>query len=423
MPKVRSSYFDPSGLSHIRQSMPLLAAQRAGAEMYGSPRLNPFDILVLNEDSLSRIIADLFDPRGKHGQGSLFLDALCLIANLPAAGLGDIVRVKREVVTDQGRRIDLVVETPQAVIGIENKPWATQQPRQLSDYIESIRAQAGHRPHALVFISDQEEQSARGEVVRLPYYNEDAPSLHGLLKQQLTSIRSARARDFVSDFIEYVGKEFGGEQMVKNDLDPYIHAAETEFRIKGDTRKAMATVMLATEHLHRQILNDIGEYLLNLVRHEVKADFLTDAKYGLADYITEKWDPWPLHRPSWPENCTVSLEAQSSLARDIYIGVKAPDGNDKRVEEDACSARSKLEGLTGTIAGGRRSAWWPWYESADTKAWNAGFAARLVIEAPNGDISEHPEIQDLGRLVVELAQAVDKLLSKKAGPLSSAVTR
>src|SRR5712671_2273081 len=96
----------------LGQQMPLLDAHRAGAELYGAPRLSPFELFGPNELALSRILGDLFDPRGSHGQGALFLNALLSDLGLPLIGVRDIVRVNREVLTEERRRIDVVIETP-----------------------------------------------------------------------------------------------------------------------------------------------------------------------------------------------------------------------------------------------------------------------------------------------------------------------
>ena len=92
----------------LEVKMPLLDALRAGAEMYGAPRLSPFSLFNPSEPALSRLVGDLLDPRGTHGQGPLFLNELLLAINLPRVGVRDVVIVQREVLTQKKRRIDLV---------------------------------------------------------------------------------------------------------------------------------------------------------------------------------------------------------------------------------------------------------------------------------------------------------------------------
>jgi hypothetical protein len=99
-------------LDELGNQMPLLDAVRAGAEMYGAPRLSPFHLFGPNEPALSRIVGDLFDPRARTVQGPLFLNELLLTLSLPRVGVRDVVTVQREALTQKRRRIDLVIETP-----------------------------------------------------------------------------------------------------------------------------------------------------------------------------------------------------------------------------------------------------------------------------------------------------------------------
>lgn len=60
----------------MRLSIPSLDALRAGIDLYGATSFSTFSIFSPNENTLSRVIVELFDPRGSHGQGLLFLNAL-----------------------------------------------------------------------------------------------------------------------------------------------------------------------------------------------------------------------------------------------------------------------------------------------------------------------------------------------------------
>ena len=51
-------------LGSLGHQMPQLDAHRAGAEFYGAPRLSLFELFGPNELALSRVLGDLFDPRG-----------------------------------------------------------------------------------------------------------------------------------------------------------------------------------------------------------------------------------------------------------------------------------------------------------------------------------------------------------------------
>ena len=121
-------------------------------------RFNVFDYLRTDELGLSRVIADLLDPRATHGQGTLFLKVLLAWMDddpgdfgslqiwLPPAALEletSRVSVTTERTIPSGRRIDVVVEVvgPDGRTGclaIENKPFAGDQESQVRDYLEYL---------------------------------------------------------------------------------------------------------------------------------------------------------------------------------------------------------------------------------------------------------------------------------------------
>ncbi|PHY22399.1 PD-(D/E)XK nuclease family protein [Caulobacter sp. BP25] len=401
-----------TGLSELEAEMPKLAAHQAGANLYGSPRLNPFGLLVPNELAMSRVIADLLDPRGSHGQGALFLNALCGLAGFRPVTARDHVKVTREAMTLQGRRIDILIETTTMVLGIEVKLDAGQQPNQLTDYLDEIRLRAGSRDVALVFMSDQEPETAKGEIVQLPLAGgKDAnDSFANLIASTVPDIRSDRARRFVEDLISYLEMEFAAVPQISG-LEAYAEAVETRFARGGEHRQAIAAVLLTADHLWDVVVDQIGDYLLSQAK-SVEGDFETDPNYTLSQYVDLVTDAWPISRPSWPENCWIAIEAQRSGAQKLIVGVKAPDGNNRSVKaEHASSARNRLDDLTQVKGGGRTSAWWPWYQAMKPDQWHFSDIARLILEAPGGDVTRHPDIQQLGALVKELAQLVDERLS------------
>ena len=108
-------------------------------------RFNVFDYLSTVEVGLSRIIADLFDPEARHGQGTLFLrtlvDELTEIRDRPDldADFTKRISVVTERVITNNRRLDISVEIPGSdgtyCLAIENKPYADDQPNQVRDYL------------------------------------------------------------------------------------------------------------------------------------------------------------------------------------------------------------------------------------------------------------------------------------------------
>ncbi|KAI96018.1 hypothetical protein T281_02370 [Rhodomicrobium udaipurense JA643] len=126
------------------------AIDRELAEKTGK-NFNIFDALELSyENHISRILRDLLDPHGSHGQGTRFLQAFFDECEKQCAGVvawaGNVsdASVMTEVATQEGRRIDIVISLPHnRLIGIENKPFAAEGHEQLDAYAEDLEIRSG----------------------------------------------------------------------------------------------------------------------------------------------------------------------------------------------------------------------------------------------------------------------------------------
>ena len=177
---------------------------------------NVFRYLRDDELGLSRIIADLLDPTGEHGQGTTFLAAM-----MELLGAGDLVRSGRDVPggrtaaatwkgrfgrlrstaadkirvvlergIPKGRRIDITVDIPTDdgtfCLAFENKPRADDQPGQCRDYLRFLEKQYGERC-LLVYLppryrlpdksslSPTDHERWKNHFRVLPYVADDAP--------------------------------------------------------------------------------------------------------------------------------------------------------------------------------------------------------------------------------------------------------
>ena len=108
---------------------------------YNKRHANGFNVFAYirpDENGLSDIIADLLDPRGKHGQGDAFLSLFAEALGVSFPADYRAVKVYREetttYITNPLRRIDIVLDFGNFGVGIENKPWAGEQPDQVKDY-------------------------------------------------------------------------------------------------------------------------------------------------------------------------------------------------------------------------------------------------------------------------------------------------
>lgn len=406
-------YLSPT-MRRLGQQYPVLAAKIAGAELFGAPRLNAFHLFSPNELRLSRIIEDLFDPNGSHGQDLLFLNALLSTLKLPRTSIIEPISVRREVVTSTGRQIDLVIEMPRIILGIENKPWAGQQMNQLADYLDTLKGWSRGRTPVLVFLSNKEPETATDEVHVVRLHSNDEPSLNQILSACVPKVRAPRAQAHVEEMIAYLAHEFGAEPMT-NDADQiYVDAVEAEFERGVDSRRGLAMAMVSQSKLHALLMNDISEKIISKVQTKFADIELEDEETEFGDELECKDGHWGIRRPHWPKNCSIAISAGKANFNDVYYGVYAPDPKYDQVEEgDGCALHTQLVKVTRSIEGGSKTRWWPWWKWAEPRDWGAANLASLLLASPSGSITDHPRVQDLINRILALAVAVDDGVSLK----------
>ena len=218
---------------------------RKSWEPHVAPSFSVFDYISMDENILSRIIADLLDPKGPHGQGALFLECFLRLLSeknsnfkLPNAYLKRIndARVKMEARTaflvQDARRIDIRIELPPSAlyqafgIGIENKPWAIEQENQLADYRDELQ---GRYPDGfiLVFLCQQGRTPAsineqdwtalckegRGALISFTV------GFLSWLSECRMRCQADKIRHFLADFERYVQANLGGSGIDEESSD------------------------------------------------------------------------------------------------------------------------------------------------------------------------------------------------------------
>lgn len=99
------------------------------------------------ENVCSNFLRFFFEPKGSHGLGSLFLDALMDLVSIADGeeGLGANVSIEREVVTKANNRIDILIKSDSHAVLIENKIFAAvANPfKDYAEYLDSLKNESG----------------------------------------------------------------------------------------------------------------------------------------------------------------------------------------------------------------------------------------------------------------------------------------
>lgn len=397
-----------SVIGNIARQLPMLDAKRAGMELCGAPRFSAFSAFWPNENTLSRLIEDLFDPTGSHGQGPLFLNKLLERLQLPPVGPFDPVKVRREVRTAMARRIDLVIDMPRALIGIESKPWASEQADQLKDYMKALETWSGSREAILIFLSERLPQTAESadDVTVMTFARSDTkPSLQVILEQCLDAIRAPRVRLHVEEFLAFIGAHFGGNDTLDDGSEAYVEAVSREF-VETGNRRAIAAVLASRDELHRIVITEIGEYVLA----ELGPEFAGNPA-DLPECLSKRVD-WRIRKLNWPDNLNLAIQAQGNGYSNVIFGVAAGLDTDQQVDAAGrvCAVRPQVGNAVCRIHGGRDSPWWAWYANPEMPNWDANFVTRLVLESPTGRVDAHKMVIEMGNKLKQLASSIDAAL-------------
>ena len=205
-------------------------------------RFSPFALVRTRELDLSRIFGGLLDPAGSHSQGDLFLSLLLEELNASSADAAPLLRDFQppggmtsrihleywlgETTLPSGEKrsgiIDIVIALEgNRWIGIENKPWAADQPAQVDRYLTALTTEAeqrggGEEQVVLLYWSGDghaRDSAARPETrkrcLTMPYRSKlGAPSVEGWLKRCRVECETERVRWFVRDLLDYIQAHF-----------------------------------------------------------------------------------------------------------------------------------------------------------------------------------------------------------------------
>lgn len=186
-----------------------------------------------NENLVSGIFADLLRPDGSHGQGTSFLrlfleeidrgDKRCIRS---ARDYGSLERcsVYTEYPTDEGRRIDIVLKLEDMWIGIENKPWAIEQPDQLQHYLKFLQEKKRDPQACVLYLSglgdDAKTIQDTAHYLTIPYgHTTEGPSVAHWIAACHRRCDADKVRWFLKDMLEYIARMFYSEQPARQHLE------------------------------------------------------------------------------------------------------------------------------------------------------------------------------------------------------------
>ena len=355
-------------------------------------RFNVFDYLRTDELGLSRFVADLLNPEGKHGQGAAFLRCFLDKVGFEVGGGIDIggSRVDVELTIEDLRRLDVAVRIDEHhCLAIENKPYAGDQPNQVKDYLDWLKQ---YDKHMLIYLSptgegptaystgdaDLDEHQRPRRFAIMPYYGatdlDDAFNRFRLpvsLADWLADCRRDcdvdRLRLFLREAETFCHMRFGGSAMPKTE-----HAVK-DF-VLADNRNM--EIALAVYESWPGVKKDICERFLNQFLKEISTripeDMLCNSKYGekggecRVDVYRNRWKEYQNPDDGEQRRTCIALRTDAKGPNGWCVAVVSPLGKSAMGESDARRRQQIEDELGKNLSGNKKPGnfwlWWDWVD-------------------------------------------------------------
>ena len=379
-------------------------------------RFNALDYLRTDELGLSRIVADLLNPEGHHGQGATFLKLLLdgLQYSDASEHLGANVKVEVEKTIEDDRRLDIYVQFGDHCLAIENKPYAGDQQNQIKDYLGWLKAKRFKRS-VLIYLSPQGEPPSPESVelthleaeldevhsfTIMPYYEVvhgdawedgfDDYRLNYTLAEWLADCRKNcdvdRLRWFLRETETFCRRTFGGNTVAKSESNTLKDLVLTDQK----NWDVALTVSIALPEVMETVYWRFMEMVWNTWPEEY--EYPDDTRYFWGYASQRKKSYIGMYRTSWKSykgwknrayiQCTqLRLEAMSGI-NNWYIGVCST--NEQFTDKEQRGYR-ELDAALREAVGESESDGWPWWQFVDERYRNWDTLIPALHRECNGD--------------------------------------
>lgn len=308
------------------------------------------------ENACSNILAFYLDPENPHGLGSLLLDALACMLGVEGEGAGGHVSVEREVVTRKGNRIDILVESDESVILVENKiRAATDNP--FLDYSRHLDSVAGGRGKHKLFLT---LSPSGGEGNEWGFVNRTHTEFTVQVRSMLghyVSRADTRYLTLLLDFLNTMENLKEGSRMDDRFRNLLSERGEEVVKLLGDIKVFKDELRGKVRELGSLV--EVGEY------GNVKQWFYRESQHvydalvhdiGLGDHLPVFIDT-TIYPKGWEISLGVREGGSEESLRELLRGLAIPFENDGELvhsrfayEEDLENIATVVSHLVSTIA-------------------------------------------------------------------------
>ncbi len=378
-----------------------------------APEFSIFDYFRADEMALSSCIAGLLDPGGKHGQGSTFLQAfvekICISPKWIQSH--EYCEVFTEKQANGQRRIDVYLAFKDGLIGIENKPWAGDQERQLIDYAEYLKVSAKSENWLLLYLCNDEpsdESIPKSDRQRL----EESGNFLSFNYQQLidwleicrAKTKSLNVQIFIEELIKFVRVNVNGELEMSEENEVCATILSSKEKL-GSAFQIFKAIDGAKRELLSRFKDDLKSEFDSAGFHLVwDKDLITNWRSGVGFGV--KFDE--------RQNVYLRFDFESSGLNGLEWGLKRETESVAIGLEFANEIRVVMNAFD--FGSGRSSNWWPWYTADLKKGLNADIRNWNKDDLPWSMIMDKGD-GGLVKLIVKLAHRVNDAFAGKHASL------
>lgn len=368
-----------------------------------APDFNLFDYLRSDEMGISKIIADLLDPKGNHGQGDVFLQIFAKKLEREWIASADDWRVVTEQQANGQRRIDMYLESHVGVIGIENKPWATDQKHQLCDYAGYLENKAGSRKWLLIYLGNcepsadsiskekRETLEKSGNLVFLTFQE-----LVGWLDACTGKTKAIVVRVFIEELSKFVRININGEPDMSEEKEIIDEIRKSSENIASAFHISNALTGLKQELL--RVFHD--ELKQELEKKGFQLNWDSGMSQGWGRYVGFGVKKYP------EQDKYLRIDFEGSGLGQAYWGICKKDDSVKQIESIWQSINSLM---TEQFGGGKSNTTWPWYSMIPDRIFENEYKHWSKSEKPWIEMNNGT----LPKKFIDLAIKVDQIFDGK----------
>lgn len=351
--------------SDAAQVLDIAKQAQANLDHKAATGFSVFDYFREREEDLSRVFAGLLNPRGEHGQREAFLRCFLEYAGkqdelsgYPPADESWNVDVEHAVLGN--RRIDIVLNHPQSGrwLGIENKPWAGEQPNQMRDYLKALREEKNDSDARVCYLSGGGEDSTtiddgdKSRCLTMPYRKHDKlPSVEEWIERCLLVCEAEPVRWFLKDLLKYVRYHFSMEGAPAIDYKGDV-MTDTMKDFIIDRSKHDAGVLDTAALIERAMPEVRRELITQFIKEiKVKLDNMTGWKTSISEdgkLMQKNEGQLVLHKEGWqltPDQgdgwlaAGAAINAQANDWESVVLCVAAPKEYKGELREELQKAK------------------------------------------------------------------------------------